>query len=103
MPWRPSFPAVRHYPDGRQVLVTSPAELDALAPGHGDAPGGPFQEPPAPGEQGPSPAPAAPAAPAGGARQARQMRDEGRTQQAIADELGVSRRTVRQWLKQDFL
>ena len=87
----PDLPTVRHYADGRQVLVTTMAEFDVLEPGHADSPLGPFDEPPAADEE---------VVPLGddNPRVARSLRAEGLSQQAIADRLNVSRRSVYRWL-----
>lgn len=84
------YPTVRYYADGRFVLVETPWDYVALEPGHADNPSGPF---PAVPEEASVP-------PEGLVRhqQARQLRQEGYTQQAIAEKLGVSRGAVRRWL-----
>ena len=90
----PDLPTVRHYADGRQVLVTSMAEFDALEPGHADSPLGPFDAPPS----GPEAAPPDATEDEGPREKARQMQREGTSQRAIAEALGVSPRTVRRLL-----
>lgn len=94
-----SFPCVRYYSDGRQVLVHDHAELDALEPGHQGSPAGPWPDPP-------EPARPAGVADTAGARdpemlrtRARHLRDEGKSQRDIAEALGVSPTTVRRLLE----
>lgn len=85
-----SLPAVRYYADGTSVLVETLAEFEALAPGHADNPDGPFPTPPAAGWEVHDPLP-----------EAKRLRQEGLSHQAIATALGVSKRTIGRWLKED--
>lgn len=100
MPWQPSFPCVRHYADGRQALVFSPEELATLEPGHADTPAGPFPEPPAPGWDVADVADV-PEDPSSRSHEARRRYVAGQSQRTIARDLGVSRRTVQGWLKEE--
>jgi hypothetical protein len=90
------LPTCRYYADGRVVLVHTMEEYWALQPGHADNPSGPFPVPPVLPEDVPDAL-----VPDARREQARAMRLLGQSQQTIADTLGVARRTVRMWLKEE--
>ena len=115
-----SYPSYRFFRDGRAIVVQNQTEFDALEAGHSGSPAGPFpeseQEPGgarhAPeGERLERPVAIAPKPPdASGltaelaeiatAERAVELAQAGHSQQAIAEELGVSRYQVRQWLRE---
>lgn len=93
-----SFPTWRFYPDGRRIVVHTPAEYAALEPGHSDRPDGPWPGAPEPGPE--MPAGVEETAPLPDQRErARALRDDGLSRRAIADALGVTEYTVRRLLE----
>lgn len=106
-----SYPSYRFYQDGREIVVHSQAELEALPPGHAGSPAGPFPStdpaPPPPEEEPPPDEDEDDTATDLDTQEdtllqaeARALQSAGQSQQQIAHTLGISRSKVRRFLRQ---